>query len=584
MSGEPSDIITIRSPSLRQTVRSGVSGDVLARWQSVVNLLAEMVAASCAVVLGCEDDGFRVLVSSQTAGNPFREGERIEAGSSSGVGRVDPCGRLSAIAESSEVRIPRGGQWKPIRGMSTCLAEPLVWPDGEVFGAVCILDREERVYTAAQRNTLAHFKRLIDLHLQLFSEGEAHRSHGRGSDARRRVKLKDQLAQAQKMELLGCLATGIAHDFNNLIMVILHSTQRLSRMLGPDPQLRETLSTIEQAAYQANDVTRSLLSFSRDVPITREPVQLCAAVEDSARLLKRTLPESIHLVVSRALQPPLWISANITHLQQILLNLAINARDAMPHGGTLRVTAAPATAEDLADWATPSASPEAYACLCVSDTGVGIPPEIQTRVFEPFFTTKPPGQGTGLGLASVRALVHRHRGHIVLQSERGKGTTFRLLFPRLHPQSWPLADSARDRRHGAGTVLLVAADPHLRGIVAMTLESLGYDVLHAADGQTATQRLEQQGESIRGLVVDADQAEGPGWDWLAAVRRRGCSLPAIVIRNQPATEKTTPAEPGTRILEKPFNANELGRLLGELLAADRPPEDTHEQANCRDAR
>lgn len=563
-----------------------MSGDVLAQWQSVVNLLAEMVDSACVVVLSRERDGVKVLVSSQTAGNPLRAGELIEADSWGMFGQVGtPDHRPAGGANSADGRLPCEGLYKSVCGLRICLSEPLIWPDGEVFGALCVLDRQERVFSAVQRNTLTHFKRLLGLYLQLVSDGEVRRNVGRSADARRRVKLKDQLEQAQKMELLGCLATGIAHDFNNLIMVILHSTQRLSRMLGPDPQLRETLSTIEQAAYQANDVTRSLLSFSRDVPIAREPVRLCAAVEDSARLLKRTLPESIHLVVSRALQPPLWISANSTHLQQILLNLAINARDAMPKGGTLRVTAAPATAEDLVDWAVPPVIPEAYACLCVADTGVGIPPEIQARVFEPFFTTKPPGQGTGLGLASVQALVQRHRGHIVLQSEPGKGTTFRLLFPRLHPQSGPLAVPAKERRRGvAETILLVAADPHLRGIVAMTLESLGYEVVHATDGRTAAERMEQRGESIHGLVIDADSAEGPGLDWLAGQRRKGCSLPAIVIRSRPGDSTPTAVEPRTRIVDKPFNANELGRLLGELLAADRPAEDPNEQANYRDAR
>lgn len=567
-----SNVVSIRSLSETGASRAAVTGDVLAKWQSVVNLLSEIVLASSVVILGKQGSHARVLVASQTSGNPYKEGDLL---------KLQPATPgFEIISQRRPLRIvdaAREAPWRQaresLRGMLSCMGEPLLWPDGGVFGALWAMDCRERTFTKTQQNTLAHFKHLIDLQLQLLAETEVRRTARRSADGRRRVKLNDQLEQAQKMELLGCLATGIAHDFNNLIMVILHSTQRLSRMLGPDAQLRETLSTIEQAAHQANDVTRSLLSISRDVPISREPVRLCAAVEESARLLKRTLPESIRLVVSRALQPPLWISANNTHLQQILLNLAMNARDAMPDGGTLRVTAAPATAEDLADWNSPPSSVDSYACLTVVDTGVGIPPEIQSRVFEPFFTTKPPGLGTGLGLASVQAMVQRHRGHIVLQSEPGEGTTFRLLFPRIRPQSMAEAAPTVESGGGSGrTILLVAADPHLRGIVAMTLESLSYDVIHAGDGRAATQRLAQCGDSIHGLVVDADLAEGRGLDWLASTRQDGCCLPAILIGGESPTETPDRVPSHTRLIKKPFNANELGRLLGDLLTGKRPRE------------
>lgn len=389
-----------------------------------------------------------------------------------------------------------------------------------------------------------------------------------------KARLEELLHQVQKTEAVGQLACGVAHDFNNLLTVILHSTDRLKKCLDDNPKARESLDAIEQAAQQATSVTRSLLAFSSEVPTETKPVHLGAAVNELTGLLRRTLPAAIQLIVDSPIQAPLWIDADATHLQQILLNLTLNARDAMPNGGTLCITAAPATQAELhACRAAGRPLPDSV-CLTISDTGEGMSPDIQARIFEPCFTTKPRGQGTGLGLAMVHGLVERHGGHIDVQSEAGHGATFRIVFPRVQPPPRPDPGSdARVTPHGCGaSVLLAEHEPHLRGLMAMALEARGYHVIQAEDGPAARSRQREHGPNLHALVIDADLPDHGVLAWLRDLRAAGVSTPAVLMTGGPVSDEDKCVDARTAWLRKPFEVHELGQLVADLLAEHTPVE------------
>lgn len=377
-----------------------------------------------------------------------------------------------------------------------------------------------------------------------------------------KTALQKQLHQAQKMEAIGLLAGGVAHDFNNLLTVIRGNAGRVRGTLAADHEAHEALTVMEQAVQQATGVTRSLLTFSRELPVEKKPVDLCAVVEEATRLLRRMIPAAIELEVDIRREPPVWVSADQTQLQQVVLNLAINARDAMPNGGTLRVAVAPASEPGARKPEDSSTSAVLYACLEVADTGVGMLPETRERIFEPFFTTKERGQGTGLGLSVVHGIVEDHHGHIDVQSEVGVGSTFAIVLPCVHPElasepttPWPITPQG----HGE-LILLAEDDPHVRGIIALTLQSLGYRVLQAGDGLAVLEMSEQYRQSVRLFILDLDLPKRSGFDCLAEIRGRGMKTPVVVITGNVAAGRGIP-ESETVLLCKPFAMPELATVV-----------------------
>jgi signal transduction histidine kinase/ActR/RegA family two-component response regulator len=381
-----------------------------------------------------------------------------------------------------------------------------------------------------------------------------------------RAALQKQLNQAQKMEAIGLLAGGVAHDFNNLLTVIRGNAGRVRGMLAADHQAQEALIVMEQAAQQATGVTRSLLTFSRELPVEKKPVDLCALVEDSTRLLRRMIPAAIELEVQIRREPPLWVSADQTQLQQVVLNLAINARDAMPDGGTLRVAVAPAGEPGAAELPGSSTSAARYALLEVADTGVGMPPETRERVFEPFFTTKERGQGTGLGLSVVHGIVEDHGGDIEVQSEVGRGSTFAVFLPCTQPDllSEPSTPSAITPRGQGELILLAEDDAHVRGLIALTLESLGYRVLQASDGAAVLDMCDQHRQELRLFILDLDLPKRSGLDCLSQIRQRGMTTPVVAITGNVTVGRDIPDDK-TVLMCKPFDMPELARIVWEAL-------------------
>jgi PAS domain S-box-containing protein len=312
-----------------------------------------------------------------------------------------------------------------------------------------------------------------------------------------RDRLEAQVHDAQRLESLGRLAGGVAHDFNNLLTVILGCTEELQEQGGDVP---EAVGEIRDAAERARDLTRQLLSFARRQVIEPRPIDLNELVRSSERLLRRVLGEDVDVVVDLA--PGIWsVRADPAQLQQALVNLATNARDAMPRGGKLTLETSNVVLEaPTHDGVTPGA----HVLLAVSDSGQGMSAEARTHAFEPFFTTKPLGQGTGLGLAAVYGVVKQCGGHIWLYSEPGKGTTFKLHFPRVDaaPQPAGLPAPRAAAAGGSETVLLVEDDPGVREISLRALRAAGYEVAAASDGREALALAGTLRERLRLVVTD----------------------------------------------------------------------------------
>jgi len=382
-----------------------------------------------------------------------------------------------------------------------------------------------------------------------------------------REALQEQLHQAQKMEAVGQLAAGVAHDFSNLLTVIRGHTDRVSNKLAKDDTVHTDLDMIQQATHQAGDLTRALLMFSRKLPTEKKPIDLCNLIRELERLLRRVLPAAVELEVNIVCESPLWVSGDQTQLQQVILNLAVNARDAMPDGGTLCVSLSPAAESDIDDCLPQSSdSYGSFARLVVTDTGVGMPPEVRSRIFEPFYTTKTRGQGTGLGLSIVHGVLNDHGGGIEVQSEVGKGTTFTLVLPCIQPVSLDDATTPSTiMPQGTGELILLAEDnQYVRGIIASTLESLGYEVIQARNGPTTLELYAERRDEFRLFMLDVNLPGCSGLACLRELRESGITTPAIVITGN-ITLDPDELDSETILLRKPFGMPELARAVSKAL-------------------
>ncbi len=259
----------------------------------------------------------------------------------------------------------------------------------------------------------------------------------RKQDEETRFRLQEQLHQFRRLQAVGQLAAGVAHDFNNLITVMLGGVEQLKPALAGNPPLAAALRSIEQAATEAEGVTRSLMNLGREAPAERRIIDVRGVLTEAEPLLSRAVSASVTLRIEVAGESPLWVRSDSTQLQQVLLNLAVNARDAMPYGGTLTIRADEVAADVPASLELSCASADRYVRIAVQDTGAGIAPHVRERLFEPFFTTKARGRGTGLGLAIVHGIIQSDGGAIAVQSEVGRGTTITVFLPARRPPESP---------------------------------------------------------------------------------------------------------------------------------------------------
>ncbi|MEI9961248.1 MAG: response regulator [Limisphaerales bacterium] len=390
-------------------------------------------------------------------------------------------------------------------------------------------------------------------------------------DITERRKLEEQLRQAQKMEAIGRLAGGVAHDFNNVLAVIQMQSDLLKSEGDLSPAQLDFAEEINAAAQRASALTRQLLLFSRKEVLQPCDLDLNQSVNNMTKMLRRTLGEDIQLQFRFALQP-LFIHADAGMIDQVLMNLAVNSRDAMFKGGQLAIETSAVDFDESIRGLSAQARPGSFVCLSVSDTGSGIPPEVLPRIFEPFFTTKDVGKGTGLGLAIVFGIVHQHHGWINVDSQVGRGTTFRVFLPRLSKMSLqkPGQPALASVRGGHETVLIVEDDAFLRATVHKTLSHLGYHVLEAINGLEALNLWKQHRDEIHLLLTDLIMPGGmTGKDLGEQLLKENPKLKVIYTSGYSAdiAGNDFPLQEGVNFIAKPFEAHKLAQIIRARLDA-----------------
>jgi PAS domain S-box-containing protein len=390
-------------------------------------------------------------------------------------------------------------------------------------------------------------------------------------DISERRQLEEQLRQSQKMEAVGRLAGGVAHDFNNLLTAISGYSELMLRRLRHGDPLRHNAEEINKAGTRAASLTSQLLAFSRKQVMQPKVLDLNMIVADMDKMLRRLIGENIELVT--ILDPQLWsVKADPGQIQQVILNLAVNARDAMPEVGRLTVeTSNVELDEENARWQHVGVRPGRYAMLAVNDTGVGMDSQTRERVFEPFFTTKEVGKGTGLGLSTVYGIIKQSGGYIWVFSEPEKGTTFKIYLPCIEEgadAAAPQASATEEMPHGMETVLLVEDEPLVRSLAARVLREQGYTVLEAANGEDALRVAhEHAAQEIHLLLTDVVMPRMSGREvaeHLVRIRPR-----MLVLYTSGYTENSIVhhgvMDDGVAFLQKPFKPDALARKVREVL-------------------
>jgi PAS domain S-box-containing protein len=382
--------------------------------------------------------------------------------------------------------------------------------------------------------------------------------------------LEAQLRQTHKMEALGQLAGGIAHDFNNLLAAMLGNVELILSELPEGHRWRELLTTAVNAGFRAAELTRQLLSFSRQTPLRPEPANLNQSVEETVRLLRRTIDPRI--VVEVRLEPDLWrVQADTAQMGQVLMNLCLNARDAMPSGGCLTLETANVTLDSEAARVHPDGRAGAFVRLTVQDTGKGMPAVVRERLFEPFFTTKRMGNGAGLGLAMVFGIVKEHGGWIECASQPSAGTSFHVYLPRLLAAAPPPSPPLLGEPGGSETILLADDEEMLRRLGRQVLERYGYRVLTATDGAEAVEVYRQHQQEIDLVLLDLTMPKLSGLDALREMRALNPSVRAVIASGYFTDQAVQAVERDGAAgwVAKPYRPADLAREVRAVL--DRRP-------------
>jgi two-component system cell cycle sensor histidine kinase/response regulator CckA len=405
-------------------------------------------------------------------------------------------------------------------------------------------------------------------------QGKVIGAFGISRDITENRHLEEELRQAQKMEAVGRLAGGIAHDFNNILTAISANAELAMEELAANSPLRQDLMEIRRAGKRAASLTGQLLAFSRKQVLKPQIINLNAVVRAVEEMLRRMIGEDIALNTSFA-DDLAFIRADPTQLEQVMMNLAVNARDAMPKGGVLTLRTSNAHAQlPLGD--SPSALLAGdYVLLEIGDTGIGIDPKIKNRIFEPFFTTKEPGKGTGLGLSTVYGIVRQSDGYITMESKPGKGTIFKLYFPTVKEETGEKIriDSGEHAKLAGGTetILLVEDDEAVRLPLKRALTRLGYTVMEATDGQDALALLEKTGRPVDLLLTDVVMPGMSGRELAAKLRERDPDLRVFFMSGYSEDAVASHGAMAERaiFIAKPFAINVLVRKIRELFDADK---------------
>jgi PAS domain S-box-containing protein len=392
-------------------------------------------------------------------------------------------------------------------------------------------------------------------------------------DTSERKRLEAQLRQAQKMEAVGRLAGGIAHDFNNLLAVIMGHSDLIKSVLRKGDALAHDVEQIRRASERAATLTRQLLAFSRRQFLQPQVIDVNTLVGNLATMLRRLIGEDVQLELR--LDPDAGrVSADPGQLEQVVMNLTVNARDAMPQGGRVILETAPVVLDHAFVAAHPGSTAGAHVRLSIQDMGCGMGPDVLAHLFEPFFTTKEPGRGTGLGLSTVYGIVKQHRGYIDVVSEPGRGSTFAVYLPRIEAKPATGRPAPRERLGPGGreTVLFVEDEVALRDLMQRVLAKGGYTVLAAGDGLEALAAVEAHAGPIDLVVTDVIMPRMSGPELAARLRARDPGIRLLYVSGYTADQLRSQTDLGAdaTLLPKPFTSDELLRKVREILDRPRP--------------
>ncbi len=394
-------------------------------------------------------------------------------------------------------------------------------------------------------------------------------------DITQQEELEQKIQQTQKMEAVGQLAGGVAHDFNNILQVIVGYAELMNGLTDQDSALRKPLEEIQRATERARQLVRQLLAFSRKETLQLEEVEVNQLIHNMTKVIQRVIGEHI-MLTCRAAAPQATVEADPGQIEQLLLNLCLNARDAMPAGGNLTVETENVIVSDAYCRLHPEAIPGDFVVLIVSDTGKGIAPEIRERIFEPFFTTKDVGQGSGLGLSTVYAIAQRHGGFLDFDSTRETGTRFRIPLPIHQKPSHNPAPVSREEpgsRSRQETILVAEDDPQVQYLVDIILKKAGYRVLTASNGEEAIQLFTRHQDEIQLALLDVIMPGITGREVYEHIRKRSPSLPILFASGHTyeVLESGNLPEGDYQLIRKPYQQARLLKEISDALEVETAP-------------
>jgi len=390
------------------------------------------------------------------------------------------------------------------------------------------------------------------------------------TDITERKRLESQFLRSQRMESIGRLVGGIAHDLGNLLVPILLGVKVLKRRESEDEKVLQTLEMIEKSAERGSNMVEQVLAFARGVEGERVALQAATIIDEVAKITTETFPDDIDVQVNVP-DDLNDIVGDATQIQQVLMNLCVNARDAMPDGGVIDISASEVEISEAEAQRKMDAEPGAYICLRVSDTGSGIPEEAIDKIFEPFFSTKAEGEGTGLGLSTAYSIVKSHNGFVDVESEPGEGTTFRVYVPVATSSDERRGPAASgELRDGSGELILVVDDEEfILDTARQTLEDAGYRVITAQGGEKAIDVMERNGDQVEAIITDLRMPEMNGFDLIRRLRPQFPNVPIIAASGMADGRTDDAVQAGAQtFLAKPFTAEKLQGTLQDVMYED----------------
>ncbi len=546
---------TERVCHLSATVRRGEDGEVLG-YQGIIRDVTEQRRAEDALR---ESEGrFRAMSESAASGVVLSDGDGRIVFWNDAAGEIFGYTSEEVLGRPLEILVPERSREAHRQGFESMRAS----------------DDVRLVRGTAERRGLRKDGSEFPLEISMsgWSSGERRFYGAILRDLTAEKRLEEQLRRAQRMEVVGQVTAGVAHDFNNLLTVIQNNAALIAEAWNPsEPEQRELLRDLQASARSGAMLVRKLMAFSRQEALSLQPVGLRDLLREMTPMLRRVLPENIE--VQLAVEDPVpTVLADPGSVEQILINLATNARDAMPSGGVLRIagwrTQVQEEDVELYGWARAGD----YVVLCVSDTGMGMDEETQARLFEPFFTTKPPGEGTGLGMAVVYGLMRNHGGFIHVYSAEGEGTTVKLYFPVAageKARTRTIPETPGEMPTGSETILVLEDNPELQRVAKRALERLGYTVLVASDGEEGLEVFRARGEEIDLILADRIMPRLGGMEVHEALQKEGGRVRFLLMSGYVSDEAQ--GRPGGALgvpfLQKPWTIAELARKVREVLDA-----------------